>query len=96
MNVTMPLYTFVLAYRGGCYISQVRASSPAVAQRAWAKQLPGANVIGLGVKGKEHLTRDLMARENEPVPVPDMHKTWCSMSALRNGLALIHIVETTD
>ena len=35
----MPLYTFILDYRGGTYISQVRAPNYKMAPRVWAEKL---------------------------------------------------------
>ena len=90
----MPLFTVVLDFRGGTYISQVRAASATKALTLWAKDLPVHEIAGMGPASK----RDLVARlvEEEPVPLTGLSRAWCRSVLVRGHLALINLVETVE
>ena len=44
----MPLFTFVADYKGGTYVSQVKATSLKAAKKAWAQQLEPQAISGFG------------------------------------------------
>jgi hypothetical protein len=54
----MALYTIILDYRGGTYISQVRARSPRAAAKLWAHTLDVVSVKHLGAKGKQRIINE--------------------------------------
>ncbi len=81
------LYTFFLEYKGGTYISQVKASSPARALAAWAEALNSTEVKGLGKIRKQKLTEQA---NQPPTPLEGVKNTWCWSVLLRGDLALIH------
>ena len=88
----MPLFTFVLDFAGGTYVSQVRCASWKLAPRAWAEALSVADIYGMGPSTK----RALEARMSEDVPVPlaGLKKAWCTSALLRGKSILVHFVET--
>lgn len=98
----MPLYTFIMDYRGGTYLSQVRAVSPKSAIKRWAKQLDPKPIKWFGVKAKEELLSSLREAEewNNKFPFPtaikDVINIWCHTALIRGHLALIDIVETAE
>jgi hypothetical protein len=51
----MPLYTFVMGYDGGTYISQVKAPSARSACVKWAAKLDLPKGSGIGSQSKESL-----------------------------------------
>ncbi len=51
------LYTFFLDYKGGTYVSQVKASSPVKALMVWTETLDDTNVDGLSHSAKKKLIR---------------------------------------
>lgn len=53
------LYTVVLEYRGGTYISQVNARNVIGALQVWAEALDIAAVAGLGSRRKAELIDDI-------------------------------------
>jgi hypothetical protein len=88
----MPLYTFIMEYAGGTYISQVKASSPKSACLKWAQKLGDSEVQGLGLKGKESLIEQM--KEETPVALDGVSNVWCNSALVRGKLALINLVRT--
>lgn len=88
----MPLYTCFFEYRGGTYISQVRARSSRLATKAWAGKLVEMKVHGLGIKSKCELAQKIL-RDN-PTALDGLKNTWCSSALVRGYLALIHFTKT--
>jgi hypothetical protein len=88
----MPLYTFVLDFAGGTYISQVNAPSTTSASVKWAKELDIFGLKGVGRKNKESLINQM--KEEEPQRLDGLINAWCVTATLRGGLALINIVQT--
>jgi hypothetical protein len=92
----MPLYTFIMDYQGGTYISQVRASTPRSAARAWARQLDYGAVQGLGRKGKEKLIEGMMSGYGDPVPITGIKNTWCCSALMLNKSMGINFIQTEE
>jgi hypothetical protein len=94
----MPLYTFVLDYRGGTYVRQVRAPSPDMAPGIWAKTLNHKQITGLGPQSYQRLLKDMTNPETHgaPTKLRRMKNTWCCSSLLRKELALIHFVQVKE
>jgi hypothetical protein len=90
----MPLYTFILDFAGGTYISQVVESSVTSACVKWAEALDTSGLKGIGSKSKESLKKQL--KEEQPQPLEGILNTWCVTASLRGELALINIVQTDD
>lgn len=88
----MPLYTFIMEFKGGTYISQVEASSPSAACVNWAESLDVSKIFGLGLKGKDDLIK--YAKEEAPVALRDTLNTWCLRHTIRGRSALINLVQT--
>ena len=88
----MPLYTFFLEYRGGTYVSQVRARSSPLAIKAWAGKFIELNVPGLGIRSKSDLVEKIL--HDAPTALDGLKNTWCSSALVRGQLALIHFTQT--
>jgi len=88
----MPLYTFIMEYAGGTYVSQVVAASPKSACVKWAQGLDVSQVGGLGQKSKESLIDEM--KTEPPTAIDGLCNSWCATSRIRGGLALINIVRT--
>jgi hypothetical protein len=90
----VPLYTFILEYRGGTYISQVRAPNYKTAPRVWAEKLD-LTAIGKLEKGfGDKLVASIS--EEKPAPLDGVAKTWCLSSCPVKKLALVHFVQTAE
>jgi hypothetical protein len=98
-NATRMLYTIVMAYRGGTYISQVNARNVVAAVRAWAAALDVDAVSGLGPTRKAELIHDIeetSLRWDGPALLDGMVNAWCTTALTSGGLALINIVATVS
>jgi len=87
------LYTFFLDYKGGTYVSQVKASSPVKALMVWTETLDDTNVDGLSHSAKKKLITEI---NEQPTPLEGVKNTWCCSVLLRGHLALIHFTLTSD
>jgi hypothetical protein len=92
----MPLYTFIMEYLGGTYISQVRAANPRLAARTWAKTLDYNEVLGMGETAKKKLTEEMLSGYSDPVPITGVKHTWYCSALVRNKLMGINIVQTEE
>jgi hypothetical protein len=96
----MPLYTFIMDYRGGTYISQVRAASPRKAVWRWANDLNPKPIFGFGAKAKEQLIAELHDDEAEgeefPIAVGQAVNAWCYTLLIKGQLVLVNIVKTAE
>jgi uncharacterized protein (UPF0333 family) len=83
------LFTILLEYGGGTYISQVRANSTSKAVVKWATSL---DVAALTRRRKDDLLRRIT--EDEPVKITGADGIWCVSADIGNKLALVTIVQT--
>lgn len=94
------LYTVVMDYRGGTYISQVEADDVATALRRWAAALDVWEGERLGPQRKAKLIRKLdedLACDMGPVLLDGLINAWCTTVRLSRGSSLlIHIVATVQ
>ena len=88
----MPLYTFILDFEGGTYLSQVEASTFKSAPAVWASNLAPGEVRGM----REASIRELGAAmaENTPIQLNGLVHAWCVSALVRGRLALVHFVQT--
>jgi hypothetical protein len=88
----LPLYTFIMEFAGGTYISQVTATSAKLACVKSAQNLDASQVKGLGVKGKESLMEQM--KKDAPITLDGILNVWCQSALVRGNLALINLVKT--
>ena len=91
----MPLFTFYLDYKGGTYISQVRARSYKFAPKVWAEQLDISVIPNREKNFKEKLLRSINDDDNMLTPIDGVSKTWCC-SPLLLERALVHFTQTSE
>jgi hypothetical protein len=90
----MSLYTFIMEYAGGTYISQAKASSPKLACVKWAQSLDVSQMSGLGGKSKESLIEQM--KDESPTPIDGVLNTWCASALIRGDLVLVNFVLTEN
>jgi hypothetical protein len=75
------LFTLLVDYRGGTYISQVKAATPDEALRRWAKGHEPHNVQHLGGARRKRLaeTIDATLREQPPARINTVTNVWLTM-----------------
>jgi hypothetical protein len=90
----MPIYTFLMEYAGGTYVSQVKAASPKSACLKWAKSLDVSQINGMRERSKQALLKQM--KEEAPLPLDGLLNAWCTTAYLRKGLVLINLVKTEN
>jgi hypothetical protein len=91
------LYTVVMDYRGGTYVSQVAARSVAGALKIWAAALDTAAIAGLGPQRKAEMIDDIRVAHSLGLEAALLHglvNAWCATALTSGGLALINIIAT--
>ena len=87
----MDLYTVVLDFDGGTYISQVHALSELAALSTW-KSAISADVPELSQEVCEELASSL--EDEQVVALSNILNVWCATATVRGKVALINIVKT--
>lgn len=88
------LFTFILEYRGGTYIEQVRAKTVEAALLLWAKALPTDEIFQFGHKLKQKLIDGLQNDEYrlyEPAAISGVDNVWYVSVPLPGGSAGTHL-----
>lgn len=88
----MALFTFVLDYRGGTYIHQVKAGNVRSATSAWVDTVPLTEIPSLMALARATPRRQMLVAP--PALVTGTRQVWCLGAILDRKLALAHIVET--
>lgn len=89
----MSLFTLVLDYHGGTYLSQFDARSPVDAVEAWCRELHDNQLLG---EPSSVVAEGILvdAVENSLVGVEGMCGAWCAATAAAGGLALLNVIQT--
>ena len=88
----MPLYTFILEYKGGTYLSQASSGSPGTAFVKGAESLQAVQVTGLGNKGKASLIEQM--KTNKITPIAGLTNVWCNTALINGRLAIVNVIRT--
>ena len=88
----MHLYTFLLDYAGGTYVSQIEAASEQAAFRDWISNLKSEQLADT-VSDEIALAFD--ANADGPVSLNGLAGVWCATGSAAQGLALVNLVRTT-
>jgi len=83
-----------MEFKGGTYLSQLRAPSPDAALEKWARDLEVKNIEGMTETIKRQFVEWLP--EARPAVVAGLKSTWSSGFVGRTTSALVHIFRTTD
>ena len=86
----MALYTLLLEYDGGSYVSQVSQRSEQAAFADWLETL-GKNGIG-GYHAGE--VARIFRNGVDLIPLSGLNEIWCCTADGPHGLALVNIVRT--
>lgn len=86
----LSLYTIILEYRGGTYISQIHSESPTAAVKKWSTT---ATEHTLAVWGLNRADLVLLSHDN-PIPVENCVNIWCLTGSAKNHLMLLNVIAT--
>lgn len=89
----MSLFTLVLDYHGGTYLSQFDADTPTEAVGAWCRELHDNQLLG---EPSSVVAEGIMADavENSLVGIEGLCGAWCAATATAGGLALLNVIQT--
>ena len=89
----MNLYTLVLDFHGGTYISQFDAGTAVDAVGAWCRELQDEQLLG---EVSSDVAEGIMidAIENRLVEVDGLHGAWCAAATVEGNLALLNVIIT--
>jgi hypothetical protein len=90
----MSLFTFILEFRGGTYISQYKGRTLKDACKKWVVNVEPDTVFGLGIKGKQSLANQIA--DSLPVPISGAHNVWCATASIHGKLCFVNIVRTDN
>jgi hypothetical protein len=85
------LFTVILEFGGGTYISQVHAPGPAEALTGWIAAQSDADLSSWKLDRIEMTKR---FAEDSPHAVDGLQNAWCMSASLPCGLALVNIIKT--
>lgn len=91
----MALFTVILEYRRGTYITQLTAKDPREALVRWARGLAPKLVARLGVRAKATLIRvraERDSRVDDPTPIAGLSNVWCAGFPIPGGF--VNIIRT--
>jgi hypothetical protein len=90
----MALFTFILEYDGGTYLSQVQSQSQNAAVRKWGKHFLKDSTTGLPSILKKALVDNLIIEST--IPIAGVSNVWCISASVRKKLALVNLVQTCE
>ncbi|WP_142688651.1 MULTISPECIES: hypothetical protein [Chitinophaga] len=90
----MDIYTFIMEFRGGTYISQVNGSNINAAMILWGKSLDLSQVKFLGEKGKSELQIEL--NNERPAKVEGVENVWFFCLRIKPGLIMVNVIKTAE
>ena len=87
------LYTLAVEYRGGSYVSQIKARSPkdALLQLATARSSPKRGELGSRIRLE---IKKQLENENGPVALKGCKNVWCQSGIFNDELVLVHVICT--
>jgi hypothetical protein len=85
------LFTFVLDYKGGTYLSQVLASSLADAAQKWVSTRTSEELNTWSLEPQDLAA---LADADRPVAIQGCHNVWCMSGSTEEHLILITIIAT--
>ena len=85
------LYTILLDYAGGSYVSQVEALDERAALDAWLSKLGPDHIVGAA---SAEIAARFEADIDGAVALDGLTGAWCATSVGSQGLAVVNIVRT--
>lgn len=94
----MNLYTIIMDFRGGTYISQVKAPHQDKAVEIWANELNTKEVLYFSDNSKKQLIEALpeLIKDNEIIELDNLQNVWSFTYQFKTGYAIVNIVKTLN
>lgn len=88
--ISLSLYTIVLEYKGGTYISQIHSESPTAAVKKWSTIVTERSLAEWGLDRTDLV---LLSADN-PIPLENCVNIWCLSGSAKNRLMLLNVIAT--
>ncbi|MVT09140.1 hypothetical protein [Chitinophaga tropicalis] len=89
----MELYTFLMEFRGGTYISQFNAGKLQEAVLLWTEHLEIKEIKYLSEKGKAEIKEKIKSKE--PIKIRDRKNIWFFCMSIKMGFVAVNVVKTS-
>jgi hypothetical protein len=86
------LYTCILDFKGGTYITQVNVPAIDQALSAWVETVDTTKIEGLTTSMKKQLMSEIAVEK--PSMIEGVKNVWCTTFLLEENLALVNLIET--
>lgn len=91
----MNLYTFIMEFQGGIYISQVNENSVELACLEWINNLEISEIENFEESDRTDFIEEI--KTDKPTKIEKVLNVWClSFLAQKNNLALVNIIQTNN
>ncbi|MBK8089825.1 MAG: hypothetical protein IPK31_18945 [Chitinophagaceae bacterium] len=88
----MSLFTFIMAYRGGTYISQESAKDLETAKSKWVDNIILNDIKYFGLAMQKELKKEI--EEDESILIQGMKSIWINCYRVKGGFIVVHIIKT--
>jgi hypothetical protein len=85
------LFTVILEFRGGTYVSQMNAQGPSEALTGWITAQSDEDLSSWKL---DRIEMTKLFAEDSPHAVDGLQNAWCMSASLPRGLALVNIIKT--
>jgi hypothetical protein len=89
----MELFTFIMGYLGGTYISQVEARDKEQARDIWIRNLEIKEIESFTIKDKEDIIKENFSGE-DIVLIKGMKNVWFFMVETEKGYGHVNLIKT--
>jgi hypothetical protein len=90
------LYTFIMDYLGGTYISQIEAEDTNQAMDLWIENLETKQIKGFSKSDKKKLVEVGFSDDNKDTPIAGIRNVSCFDIRTKKGFAIINIIKTAE
>jgi hypothetical protein len=89
------LFTFVVEFRKGTYVSQVKSISVLGALRTWIEEIDPAAIKDLDSKTLDLIREEMAKNEHDkPTRITGMRSAWFTTLLTKKGMFYINIIKT--
>lgn len=91
------LYTILVDYAGGTYISQVKAANADQALATWCDIFPKEEGVPKEIwRLARNVRKEALEGSEVVAPLNNLVSAWCTTAIFKKKLALINIVQTAE
>jgi hypothetical protein len=90
------LFTIVMEFDGGTFISQSHGHTPEDALQKWCEDLDSNTIQNFGPKSKDILVNELLDCNHNLVLLDGMINVWCTSHVIRGKLMLINVIKMME